>query len=128
MQLRLKLSFFDLLIILIIVIIAILLLLFTFSNNHETLYATVFLDGKEVNKILLTNIEEPIELQYSNLGYTNTIVAENGRICVLSADCPHQDCVRQGWLSHKGQIAVCLKSRLMIRVDGQNDNYDTVVG
>ena len=87
------------------------------SQSSGSLTALVRQDGQVVRTIALTGLSEPITFTLDG-AYTNTIRAENGRICVESATCPGQDCVRTGWLTRAGQSAVCLENRVSITLEG----------
>lgn len=50
--------------------------------------------------------------------YHNTVCIENGRVCILDADCPGQDCVKSGWQQESGRSIVCLPNRLELRLVG----------
>ena len=87
------------------------------SQSSGSLAALVRQDGQVVRTIALTGLSEPITFTLDG-AYTNTIRAENGRICVESATCPGQDCVHTGWLTRAGQSAVCLENRVSITLEG----------
>ncbi|HJA36382.1 MAG TPA: NusG domain II-containing protein [Firmicutes bacterium] len=87
------------------------------SQSSGSLTALVRQDGQVVRTIALTGLSEPITFTLDG-AYTNTIRAENGRICVESATCPGQDCVHTGWLTRAGQSAVCLENRVSITLEG----------
>ena len=87
------------------------------SQSSGSLTALVRQDGQVVRTIALTGLSEPITFTLDG-AYTNTIRAENGRICVESATCPGQDCVQTGWLTRAGQSAVCLENRVSITLEG----------
>ena len=87
------------------------------SQSSGLLTALVRQDGQVVRTIALTGLSEPITFTLDG-AYTNTIRAENGRICVESATCPGQDCVHTGWLTRAGQSAVCLENRVSITLEG----------
>ena len=87
------------------------------SQSSGSLTALVRQDGQVVRTIALTGLSEPITFTLER-AYTNTIRAENGRICVESATCPGQDCVHTGWLTRAGQSAVCLENRVSITLEG----------
>lgn len=62
--------------------------------------------------------------------YRNTVQIQNGRVCILDADCPGQDCVKSGWHKDTGQSIVCLPNRLELRLTGGADapEIDGVTG
>ena len=47
---------------------------------------------------------------------TNIIEVANGRIRCLESDCSNQTCVKQGWVSGRGQTVVCLPHKLIVQV------------
>lgn len=52
-------------------------------------------------------------------GHTLMIAIEDGRACVLQADCPDQVCVRTGWLSRHGDTAACLPAGILLYVEAE---------
>ena len=56
-------------------------------------------------------------------GGTNTLVIENGAAWLSHANCPDELCVKQGKISHNGQVITCLPNKLTVTVYGaaQND-------
>lgn len=47
---------------------------------------------------------------------TNIIEVANGRVRCLESDCSNQTCVKQGWVSGRGQSVVCLPHKLIVQV------------
>ena len=47
---------------------------------------------------------------------TNVIEVANGRVRCLESDCSNQTCVKQGWVSGRGQTVVCLPHKLIVQV------------
>ncbi len=82
---------------------------------------------KVIKKINLSNLENR-EI-FNILGmHKVSIVAEKNRICFLESDCPDKICVKTGWLSHSGEIAVCLPNKIIIKLEqDKNQNVDGVV-
>jgi len=39
---------------------------------------------------------------------------------------PRQYCVRQGWLTQAGEIAICLPNQVSLELTGKNKNYDSL--
>ena len=48
-------------------------------------------------------------------GGGNRLLVERGRVKVLCADCPGQDCVRMGWLRSASLPLICLPHGLTVR-------------
>lgn len=47
---------------------------------------------------------------------TNIIEIANGRVRCLESDCSNQTCVKQSWVSGRGQTVVCLPHKLIVQV------------
>jgi hypothetical protein len=91
-------------------------ILFTNAAGSD-LTAVVTQDGEEMARIRLSGLEEAIAVPYGG-AYPGVILAENGRIRFLEAECPDHVCVDTGWLSRAGSIAACLPARVLIRLEG----------
>ncbi|WP_139650577.1 NusG domain II-containing protein [Raoultibacter phocaeensis] len=52
---------------------------------------------------------------------TNVIVVEHGEAHMGDADCPGHDCIEQGAISNPGEIIVCLPHKLIVTVEGTDD-------
>ena len=90
--------------------------------------ARIIQDGKVIREIDLENVAKPYEFTVSDgNGGHNTIRVENGRIGVVSADCPDKVCVNQGYIKTGATPIVCLPHKLCIVIVSQ-DNVDAVVG
>ncbi len=84
-------------------------------------------NDKVIRKIDLTSLDKKEVINISGL-HKATIVAEKNRICFLESDCPDKVCVKTGWLSHPGEIAVCLPNKIIIKLEqDKNQNVDGVV-
>lgn len=88
-----------------------------YFNSQESLVAEVISNGELVRKINLKKASaEKFVITYKN--GENIIYVEEGKIAVISANCPDKDCVRRGWLKKRGDSAVCLPNRFSIRITG----------
>ena len=59
------------------------------------------------------------------LGIT-TIAVEKRRVRVISDPGMHQYCVRQGWLEHAGEIAICAPNQVSVQIQGSQNTYDSL--
>lgn len=59
------------------------------------------------------------------LGIT-TIAVDKQRVRVVSDPGPRQYCVRQGWLSRPGEVAICAPNQVSLQVQGSKDAYDSL--
>lgn len=103
-------------------------LLYMNAGVSGGLTAVVARDGKEIARISLNGLEEPLELPVEG-EYTNIIRAERGRVCIVESTCPGQDCVHQRWISRPGQHLVCLPNRVTVTIEGSKpSDVDAVTG
>jgi hypothetical protein len=54
------------------------------------------------------------------------IVISKGRVRFESSPCNNQYCVHQGWLSHAGQVAICLPNQVSLELTGAEKSYDSL--
>lgn len=59
------------------------------------------------------------------LGITQVEV-NNHRARVMSDPSPRQLCVRQGWISHEGEAAICLPNQVSVEIVGAVRRYDSL--
>ncbi|MBS1189933.1 MAG: hypothetical protein H6R10_1725 [Rhodocyclaceae bacterium] len=57
---------------------------------------------------------------------TTLISVEPGRARVVSDPGLRQYCVRQGWLSRPGEIAICAPNRVSLQIAGRTKAYDSL--
>ena len=57
---------------------------------------------------------------------TTIIAVEKRRARVVSDPGPHQYCVRQGWLEHAGEIAICAPNEVSVQIVGGKETYDSL--
>lgn len=48
----------------------------------------------------------------------SVVQIQSGKVRIMTAPCHHQYCVQQGWLSHPGQIALCLPNQVSVTLLG----------
>lgn len=83
--------------------------------------AEVYSNGSLVHRIDLDKLTEPLTFDVEYNGGHNTVLVENGEICVKSADCPDKLCVKQGKISNSSAPIVCLPNRLVIKITDSTD-------
>ncbi|MBR0566960.1 NusG domain II-containing protein [Azoarcus sp. L1K30] len=57
---------------------------------------------------------------------TTLIEVEPGRARVASDPGPRQYCVRQGWLSRAGAVAICAPNEVSLTLTGRGSDYDSL--
>jgi hypothetical protein len=123
----LKPKFGDFAVIAIIILFAAAVSLYYYNSfdNTGVKYAVVYHNGKVVKKVPLNSLNGRIEFKI-NGEYTNIVAFENGRASISYSTCKDQVCVHTGWLSVPGQSAVCLPNRVILRIEGENADYDGI--
>ena len=88
--------------------------------------AEVYWNGKLLHTFPL---DQPVEYTLSSPnGGSNTIVVQDGYVCVSHATCPDQVCVNQRWVDKPGTPIVCLPHGLVIELKGGDQNVDAAAG
>lgn len=92
-------------------------------SGDQWLYAEVWQDNELIERVELTeSTDRTIDLDGHN------VIVLSGRTARMqSADCRDQVCVRTGTLTHAGQVAVCLPSRVVLRLTGDTGEIDAIV-
>lgn len=95
------------------------------SGNDTDKVAVIKMKDEIIKSIDLSTVKEPQKIEVSGK-HIQVVLVERGRIRFLEADCPDKICVNTGWLSEKGDMAVCIPNSTMIKIEGQSDKVDVV--
>lgn len=98
--------------------------LFLFLRPRDNRTAEIWRNGELYRTVDLSALTEPIEIP---VGDGNVVLAEPGRVRMLSADCPDGLCVRMGWTDSSAKPIVCLPNQVMIVITGGNEERDAVL-
>lgn len=92
--------------------------MFTSSGNVEIMY-----NGKTVETHQLT------ENTVFSVNYAPNVKIEikDGKVKVISSDCPDKVCVNTGTISKAGQTIVCLPNKLTVRIIPDGSGPDTAI-
>lgn len=93
-------------------------------NSGKQLTAVITQDGKIIKQIDLTDLKSP-ESVYIDEPVKQVIRAEQGKIRFMESDCPNKICVKTGWLTKAGDRAVCIPSKVVVTIVGENNKIDT---
>lgn len=96
-----------------------------FSANQQ-LTAVIKHDGQVIQHINLSSVNTTETLTFNYEGIRQVIVAEKGRIRFSESDCPDKICVKTGWLNKPGDKAVCMPSKVVITIVGENNKVDSI--
>ncbi len=90
---------------------------YRFNKDNIQKVAIIKQDDVVIEKIFIDDLDELKEIK---LFENNDVIihAENGRIRFYKSNCPDQVCVNSGWISKKGEMAVCLPYRIIIKIEG----------
>ena len=89
--------------------------------------ARITRDGVLVEEINLDKQSQPYHITVGDGEATNVIRAEQGRICMIEANCPDQVCVNQGWISDSALPIVCLPNKVIVEIVGGEGELDVLV-
>ncbi len=86
------------------------------KTENEGVTAVIKQDEAVIRTIDLSDLKKREEIRISGL-YQATIVAEKNRIRFIESGCPDKICVKTGWISQPGEIAVCLPNKVIIKLE-----------
>lgn len=116
----------DILLIGSFLIVAIIALIFVFTTRKsELLEAKVYVQNEIVLNIDLSNNEEN-EYRIQGLKGEVVIATKDGGIAIISSNCPHQDCVKMGYVKETNKPIICTYNAVYIIIEGKA-NYDVEV-
>lgn len=82
---------------------------------------------RQNDKIIGTyDLNQTRELHIKGSIGESIISIEHGKVRFKQSPCPNQYCVHQGWLSHAGQVAICLPNQISLQLMGAKSNYDSL--
>lgn len=118
----------------IFLVLAILLAVCSFSFLNRILFSG---SGAKVNITVIDNASNKTILKtfdlsqnttytiltesdiHGDLEGTNHLVIQDGKVWISDANCPNQDCVKQGKISMNGEMLVCLPHRVTVSIVGE---------
>lgn len=96
-----------------------------FKGDNATKIAVIRQNDREIKRIDLNTVQKPERITVGGK-YEEIILVEHGRIRFEEANCPDRICIKTGWLSKNGDIAVCLPNHVVIKIEGKSDKVDGV--
>jgi hypothetical protein len=113
----------DILLIVILAVIPVCMLAFNMISamNHTETRLVILKDGDVYGTYLLT------EDRTIKIGKTNICEIRGGEVKMTHADCPDQICVHSVPISRYGGTIVCLPNKIILSIEGAEDNKDTDV-
>lgn len=108
---------------LLVAIISLIVILSTRTKAHLT--AKVYVQNDIVETIDLSKKEEK-DYTVHGLNGDLTIHTRNGEICVSKSNCPHQDCVKMGYVGTSNRPIICAYNAVYIVIEGHAE-YDVEI-
>lgn len=109
-------SRYDLLVLIAVSALAMILLIPNVFGNQDKLTATITVDGEIIETVDLSKLSGMREMTLQSTPSVK-VRMENGKICVVEAECEDKLCVNCGWLDSDGAMAVCLPAKVVVSVD-----------
>ena len=72
------------------------------------------------------DLNQTRELKITGPMGESLISIKQGKVRFKQAPCNNQYCVHQGWLSHAGQVAICLPNQISLQLMGAKSSYDSL--
>lgn len=95
-------------------------------QKPESSIVEIVQDGEVIYRLDLSEYKEAETIEIAYDGGRNTVLIENGQICMSHADCPDQTCVKMGWLKSASLPIVCLPHHLVIQYAESSDTVDGI--
>ena len=105
---------------LLLVAVICLVLLLT-NRSKENLMARVYVQNEVVETIDLSK-KEDADYYIDGLKGKLHVHTHDGAIAVVESNCPHQDCVRMGYVKESGRPIICAYNAVSILIDGESTN------
>lgn len=97
--------------------------LFISSQKNAQQIAVIKINGKVVDRYVLSDNTPPQEIYYTpNPNQYNIVEISGNRIRIKEDNSPDQIGVRTGWISQNGQLAICLPHQFIIEIIGAKEN------
>ena len=104
---------------LVLAIVSLVIILTT--RNKSNLIATVRVQNQIV-LIIDLNKDEGKDFVVDGINGQVHIHVKDGAIAVTESNCPHQDCVRTGYVNQTGKPIICAYNGVSITIEGNSNN------
>ena len=112
----------DIILISSLLLVAVLcLVLLLVNRSRENLMARIYVQDEIVETIDLSK-KEDADYYIDGLKGKLHVHTHDGAIAVVESNCPHQDCIRMGYVSESGKPIICAYNAVSILIDGEATN------
>ena len=117
----------DLIVICSLLLVTIITLVCVFVfRTKKNLIAKIHVQNEVVETIDLSKKEEKDYLVKGINGYV-TVHTHNGSIAIVQSNCPHQDCVKMGYVSTSNRPIICAYNGVYITIEGGSTPNDVEI-
>ena len=112
----------DLIVILSLVLVAIVSLVFVLAfRTKKDLIAKIYVQNTVVETIDLSKKEDKDYFVHGLQGDWH-VHTHDGKIAVVESNCPHQDCVKMGYVGESNRPIICAYNAVYITINGKTAN------
>ena len=117
----------DLIVIGSLLLVAIITLVCVFAfKSKKNLVAKIHVQNEVVETIDLSKKEEKDYVVKGINGYVH-IHTHDGAIAVVQSNCPHQDCVKMGYVKESNKPIICAYNAVYITIEGGTATNDVEI-
>lgn len=112
-----KLGIFDYILVIFVLSLMVLFSIFLHQNKiQEDLYVEITYDKGKIMQPIHKIQTIPVD------GLTGKVIVsiQNGKVRVISSNCPDQICVKVGWISKTGPMILCAPNHVLVRIINRN--------
>ncbi|MBE6136276.1 MAG: NusG domain II-containing protein [Erysipelotrichaceae bacterium] len=102
------------------------LVIINVNANRTNLVASISVQNNVVEKVDLSRNEEK-DFYIKGLKGEVHVHSKDGAIAIIESNCPHQDCVKMGYIKESNHPIICAYNAVYIVIEGQS-NYDVELG
>lgn len=97
------------------------------TRLKKNLVAKVYVQNRVVEVIDLTK-DEVNTYNVQGLHGNLVIRSKKGAVAVIESNCPHQDCVRMGYITSSNQPIICAYNAVSVVIEGKTTVNDVELG
>jgi len=115
----------------ILIIVLVISLIFIYNNEAKSeksiKTAFVYSDDKLIKKIRLDKVSKTYSFKVESESGYNIVEVRKGSIGIKSADCPDKLCVEIGFIRNGSKPLVCLRNKLVIKIETSDKDVEDAV-
>lgn len=117
----------DIILISSLLLVAVVSLVVVLSTRVKTnLSAKIYVQNEVVETIDLSK-KEDADYYIDGLKGKLHVHTHDGKIAVLESNCPHQDCVKMGYVGETNRPIICAYNAVSIYIEGQSSANDVEI-